>query len=244
MHQLVFFASDHVSLQKEWIVDIPTFARKDNILRAISALVPVMQVACCILCSVMLFHSRIPRISLEINAACVRLSWKRFLFGTRAIVNFKRSSGSWIWVNSKSLKETILVTPTSKWEKVNIECSFSVFFFYFSFYFLFTFFIDFLKHSVLKIISRVLSWGCFLVLPRWTTFISAWPGQTLNAIYNLFSARDMTSTLVLFILEKFTPRFAWSQIEFLEKRGSVLMKSSFGAALTLTRLYFLKESIL
>ena len=126
MHQLVFFASDHVSLQKEWIVEIPTFARKDNILRAISALVPVLQVACCILCSVKLFHSRIPRISLGINAACVRLSWKRFLFSTRAIVNFKRSSGAWIWVNSLSLKETILVTPTSKWEKVNIDCSFSV----------------------------------------------------------------------------------------------------------------------
>ena len=173
------------------IVEIPTFARNENVFRAISALVLVMQVACCILCSVKLFHPRIPRISLDINAACVRFSWKRFLFYTRAIVDLKEVRGRGLEWIPKVLKETIL-TPISKWEIVNIECSFSVLSFFSSqaFIYLFIFllfFIDFLKHSVLKIISRVPSWGCFLVLPPWTTFISAWPGQTLNAIYNLFS---------------------------------------------------------
>ena len=74
MHHLFIFASDHVSLRREKIVEIPTFAMNENVFRANSALVPVMQVSCCILCSVKLFHPRIPRISLEINAACVRFS--------------------------------------------------------------------------------------------------------------------------------------------------------------------------
>lgn len=87
------------------IVEIPTFARNENVFRAISALVLVMQVACCILCSVKLFHPRIPRISLDINAACVRFSWKRFLFSTRAIVDLKEVRGRGLEWIPKVLKK-------------------------------------------------------------------------------------------------------------------------------------------
>ena len=152
-----------------------------------------MQVACCILCSVKRFHPRIPTISLEINAACVRFSWKRFLFSTRAIVNFKKSSGAWIGANSLSLKETIL-TPTSKWEKINIECSFSVlsFFnsqafilFYFYFFLLISWSIPLSYTCVLKIISRVPSWGCFWCChPEPLLLVH---DQAKLSIYNLFS---------------------------------------------------------
>ena len=151
------------------IVEIPTFARNENVFRAISALVLVMQVACCILCSVKLFHPRIPRISLDINAACVRFSWKRFLFYTRAIVDLKEVRGRGLEWIPKVLKETIL-TPISKWEIVNIECSFSVLSFFSSqaFIYLFIFFTFFLLISWSIVCSKLsaefhpegVSWCC------------------------------------------------------------------------------------